>query len=225
MLMAAVGVEEQEPAFALRAKFAVERPRILRKATLTKRSEMKSDREARWLMLMSASISGDAESYRRLLEEVSPVIRAAALQACRRYSTFSPDIEDIVQEALLAIHLKRHTWRTGEAVGAWVEAIARNKLIDSLRRRNRRVEIDIDTLPAELPEETSGEIASSRDVSFLLAKLSQRDRQIIHLVSIEGRSMRETGMQLNMSEGATRVALHRALKRLAEQIRRRDSEN
>jgi RNA polymerase sigma-70 factor (ECF subfamily) len=221
----AVWVEGKEPAFALGARFAVERPRILRKTTLTKRSERKSDREARWLMLMNASISGDAESYRRLLEEVSPVIRAAALQACRRYSTFSSDIEDIVQEALLAVHLKRHTWRTGEAVGAWVEAIARNKLIDSLRRRNRRAEIDIDTLPAEIPEEASGEITNSRDVSLLLAKLSQRDQQIIHLVSIEGRSMREASTQLNMSEGATRVALHRALKRLAEQIRRHDGEN
>lgn len=223
--MAAVWAEGQEPAFALGARFAVEKLRISRKATLTKQSERKSDREARWLMLMNASISGDAESYRRLLEEVSPVIRAAALQACRRYSTFSSDIEDIVQETLLAVHLKRHTWRTGEAVGAWVEAIARNKLIDSLRRRNRRAEIDIDTLPAEIPEEASGEIANRRDVSLLLAKLSQRDQQIIHLVSIEGRSMREAGMQLNMSEGATRVALHRALKRLAEQIRRHDGEN
>jgi hypothetical protein len=37
--------------------------------------------------------------------------------------------------------------------------------------------------------------------------------------------MREAGMQLNMREGATRVALHRALKRVAELIRRHDGEN
>lgn len=221
----AVWAERQGPFFAIGARSAVETQRVMRKGTLNIRGERKSDREARWLMLMNASISGDAVSYRRLLDEVSPLVRAAALQACRRYSTFSSDIEDIVQETLLAIHLKRHTWRRGEAVGAWVEAIARNKLIDSLRRRNRRAEIDIDTLPEEIPEEASGETASSRDVRILLTKLSQRDQRIVRLVSIEGRSMREAGMQLNMSEGATRVALHRALKRLAERIRSRDSEN
>ncbi len=218
-------MKEQALAFAFEVRFAVEAPRIARKATLAKRSESKSVREARWLMLMNASVGGDAESYRRLLEEVSPLIRAAALQACRRYSTFSSDIEDIVQDTLLTIHLKRHTWRSGEAVGAWIAAIARNKLIDSLRKRNRQVEIDIDTLPEEIPEQASAETASSRDISLLLAKLSQRDQTIVRLVSLEGRSMREAGLQLNMSDGATRVALHRTLKRVAALIRRHDSEN
>jgi RNA polymerase sigma-70 factor, ECF subfamily len=218
-------MEGQKSAFAFMARFALETPRIAREAALTKRNERKSEREARWLVLMNASIGGDAESYRRLLEEVSPLIRAAVLQACRRYSTFSPDIEDIVQDTLLAVHLKRHTWKRGEAVGAWIEAIARNKLIDSLRKRNRRAEVDIDALPEEIPEQSSGETANSRDVTLLLAKLGQRDQTIVRLVSLEGRSMREVGVQLNMSEVATRVALHRALKRLAELIRRHDREN
>jgi RNA polymerase sigma-70 factor (ECF subfamily) len=196
-----------------------------RTKTLHKPAGARTDREARWLKLMNDSIGGNTVSYRRLLEEVSPAIRAAALQACRRYAAHFSDIEDIVQDTLLAIHLKRHTWKRGEPVGPWVSTIARNKLIDSLRKRNRQAEIDIDSLPEEIPEEASGEAGSARDVGVLLAKLSQRDQAIVRIVSIEGKSMREAGVQLNISEGAARVALHRALKRLANHIRREQSEN
>lgn len=184
-----------------------------------------SGKEARWITLMNASLDGDTAAYRCLLEEVTPAIRAAALQACRKYGAFSSEIEDVVQDTLLAIHLKRNTWKRSEPVGPWISAIARNKLIDSLRRRNRQAGFDMEVLPDDIPEEAASEFESIRDIGQLLAKLSERDQTIVRLVSIEGRSARETSVQLNMTEGATRVALHRALKRLAEYIRRQNSEN
>jgi RNA polymerase sigma-70 factor, ECF subfamily len=55
---------------------------------------------------------------------------------------------------LLAIHLKRHTWDAAAPLGPWVRAIARNKLIDALRRRGRRVEIPIDDFADFLPDTT-----------------------------------------------------------------------
>jgi RNA polymerase sigma factor (sigma-70 family) len=178
------------------------------------------DRELEWTALMSAAIDGDAGAYGRLLEILAPVIRATARQACRRYSAPMSDVEDVVQEALLAIHLKRHTWRQDEPIGPWIHAITRHKLIDALRRRTRRAEIDIDGLANELVAENAGDPCASQDLERLLAMLPIRDQMIVRLVSLEGASMREAGERMEMNEGAVRVALHRALKRLAALLRK-----
>jgi DNA-directed RNA polymerase specialized sigma24 family protein len=49
----------------------------------------------------------------------------------------------------------------------------------------------------------------------LLGRLSERQRDIVQSISIEGASVRETALRLGLSEGAVRTALHRALARLA----------
>jgi len=53
------------------------------------------------------------------------------------------------------------------------------------------------------------------DVEQILAKLRDPQRTIVHAISIEGTSVRETANRLNMTEVAVRVSLHRALKALA----------
>lgn len=179
------------------------------------------DRELEWTALMTAATAGNAAAYARLLAILAPVVRATALQTCKRYSAPTTDVEDVVQETLLTIHLKRHTWRQDEPVGPWIHAIARSKLIDTLRRRTRRREIDIDGLTNELPAESPAEPCVSCDVDKLLATLPIREQTIMRLVSIDGHSMREVGERLRMSEGAVRVALHRALKRLADAQRKK----
>ena len=70
---------------------------------------------------MTAALAGDAEAYRALLEDIARRLRA---MLARRFDHNLPELEDIVQESLLAIHLKRHTWVQGELVGPWVAAIA-----------------------------------------------------------------------------------------------------
>lgn len=182
------------------------------------------DREIEWTALMNAAMDGDAGAYRRLLENITPLIRATAMRACRRFAAPLSEVEDAVQETLIAIHLKRHTWRRGEPLGPWIGAIARNKLIDALRRRTRRAEIEIDTLVQELPAPTAEDPAANQDIERILQTLPERDRRIVHAVSIEGYSMREAGQILDMNEGAVRVALHRALKRLADGLRKEKSE-
>ncbi|MBS4082770.1 MAG: sigma-70 family RNA polymerase sigma factor [Rhizobiales bacterium] len=181
------------------------------------------DRELEWTALMNAAIDGNADSYRRLLELVTPVIRATAVRACHRFAAPLSEVEDAVQETLIAIHLKRHTWRRGEPLGPWINAIVRNKLIDALRRRTRRAEIEIDTLVQEIPS-ASTDPTVCRDVERILETLPERDRKIIRAVSIEGYSMREVGDAIGMNEGAVRVALHRALKRLAAALRKEPEE-
>src|SRR6185369_11120066 len=99
----------------------------------------------------------------------------------------------------------RQTWDEGEAITPWVTAIARHKLIDSLRRRGRHVEMTIDDLIDVSHAEIPTERLSSRDAERLLSVLSGRQRDVVHAISIEGMSAREAADRLRMSEGAVRV--------------------
>ena len=129
------------------------------------------------------------------------------------------DVEDVVQETLLAVHLKRHTWDERQPLFPWVYAIARNKLIDNLRRRGRQAHLPIDDIGeslavSELPAEMNGV-----DAERVIARLKGRQREIVVAISIEGASARQVAQRLGMTEGAVRVALHRALKSLARAFR------
>src|SRR5262245_35924226 len=117
-----------------------------------------SERDSDWAGLMRAAINGDAAAYNRLLTSLAPAIRADARRGLGAAGLAAEEAEDIVHETLLAIHLKRHTWDSTMPLGPWVRAIARNKLIDAMRRRGDRayVPIDdvVDTLAADAEEPT-----------------------------------------------------------------------
>ncbi len=91
--------------------------------------------DEKWAVMMRAAIAGDEAVYRRLLEELARSIRAMARGAFSRARSGDADVEDVVQETLLAIHLKRDTWDGGLRLAPWVGAIARHKIIDAMRRR------------------------------------------------------------------------------------------
>ena len=84
--------------------------------------------------LMLASLDGNAASYRSLLDRLSGRLRAYYKGKLARVGRGATEAEDLVQEVLLAIHLKRHTYATGELFTPWIYTIARYKLIDYLRQ-------------------------------------------------------------------------------------------
>lgn len=175
-------------------------------------------REEDWAEWMRRAIAGDAAAYRRFLAEVTPYLRAMARRRCAQFGAPASEVEDVVQEVLLAVHLKRGTWDPARPIGPWLSAIVRNKLIDSLRRRGRHVATPIEDLIGRLEAAEAAEadgIADRLDAERVLTRLRDPQRDIVRSISIEGRGVRETAERLNMSEGAVRVALHRALKALA----------
>src|ERR1700730_14336410 len=101
-------------------------------------------REKEWALLMRAGNAGDADSYRRLLVQLTPVLRAVARRGLASAGMADTDAEDIVQETLLTIHLKRQSWDQDAPVGPWIHAIARHTIVDMLRRRGRRLYIRIE---------------------------------------------------------------------------------
>lgn len=182
-----------------------------------------NEREQEWATQMKAGLAGDAAAYRLVLNSLTIFLRSEVRRGFARYGYGQSDVEDVVQETLLAIHLKRETWHTTEPIGPWVRAIARNKLIDSMRRGGRRINVPIDDVIDILPAEAPTEHLNERDAEEILAKLNGRQRDIVQSISINGDSIRETAVKYAITEGAVRVALHRGLAALSKIYRTDDA--
>jgi RNA polymerase sigma factor (sigma-70 family) len=174
---------------------------------------------------MRAAMTGDAGAYRQFLVAVTPHVRAIARSQCRRFGAPEGEAEDVVQEVLLAIHLKRGTWDQDRPIRPWVAAITRNKLVDALRRRGRYASVPIEEVADSLSVEDQLPDVMQHDMDALLGHLTAQQREIVRSISLNGYSIQETAERLKMKEGAVRVALHRALKALGALHQSRTNED
>ncbi|HWJ74947.1 MAG TPA: sigma-70 family RNA polymerase sigma factor [Kaistia sp.] len=177
------------------------------------------DREEAWASLMRSSLAGDQAAYQTLLRALAPALRASVRRRLAGMGQPLEECEDIVQETLLAIHLKRHTWRTSDPFGPWLFTVARNKLIDHVRKRGRRIEIPIEDFADILPAAEERPGADSAEVDRHLAQLPAKQRAILKTVAVEGASVGDAARQHGMTPGAVRVALHRGFASLAARLR------
>jgi len=168
--------------------------------------------------LLVRGLAGDGAAYHAFLKELSAHLRAFLR---RRLARLPDDVEDLVQETLLAVHNQRHTYATDQPLTAWVHAIARYKLVDLLRRRAGREAMN-DPLDDELALFASSDAEAAdarRDLAKLLQRLPERQRLPIQYMKLEGWSVIETARATGMSESAVKVGVHRGLKALAAMIR------
>ncbi|MDX8442628.1 sigma-70 family RNA polymerase sigma factor [Mesorhizobium australafricanum] len=170
--------------------------------------------EAEFSRLLKAAIAGDERAYADFLHRIAALVRGFVR---RKIVQGGVDPEDVVQETLLAIHVKRHTWRPDAPVLPWVYAIARFKLIDAFRRRGRRIEVEIDEI-AETFAEPEAETVSDRDINRALDGLPPAQRSVVSSISVDGHSIGETATKLGISETAVRVSLHRGLAAIAKRF-------
>ena len=176
------------------------------------------ERERRLQDLMVRAQAGDAAAYRQFLTELSGYLRAFLR---RRMTRLPEDVEDLVQETLLAVHNQRHTYDPARPVTAWLHAIARYKMIDFLRRHSRTDMLtdpldDVDELlvTAETPA-----TEARHDVAGLLEQLPDKQRLPIVYVKLEAMSVQQAARLTGLSESAVKVGIHRGLKKLARLIR------
>ena len=174
----------------------------------------KDDVELRLRPLLLQGLDGDAVAYRRFLQDMSGHLRA---YVGRRLFGWPDDVEDLVQECLLAMHNQRHTYQRDQPVTAWAQAIARHKLVDVLRARAVREALH-DPLDDDLELVARSDLEAGdarRDLSVILATLPEHHRLPILHVKIEGLTVAEAARLTGMSESAVKVGIHRGLKALA----------
>lgn len=167
--------------------------------------------EARLRELMLRGLRGDAAAHGQLLTQLAALLRRFYQ---RRLSHDYADVEDLVQETLLAIHTRRATWDETQAFTAWAYAVARYKLIDHLRRQRLRVTVNIDDCDELFGVEVTDAEDASRDVHDLLAELPTAQRAAIELTRIEGLSVEEAAARSGQSVSSIKVGVHRGLKKL-----------
>jgi RNA polymerase sigma-70 factor (ECF subfamily) len=176
-------------------------------------------REIEFKALMLASQSGDAASHRALLGRLSGLLRGYYKGKLARIGRGAAEAEDLVQEAVLAIHIKRHTYDPAEPLTPWVHAIARYKLIDFLRRtRAALADVPIDEVDAPMAQDDNLSAESALDLKRLMQRLPEKMRCSIEAVKLDGQSIAEAAGRCGISESGVKVNIHRGLKTLAALI-------
>lgn len=158
---------------------------------------------------LTRGLGGDAKAYRAFLEQLDSLLRRFF---GKRLHQRPEDLEDLVQEVLLAVHARRHTYSGRVPVTAWIHAIARYKFVDWLRSKGRA--------PVAEPLEAHHDVASDPieamhatwDLGKLLATLPAKQQLPIIYTKLQGLSVREASGLTGMTEAAIKVAVHRGLK-------------
>ncbi len=168
--------------------------------------------------LLLRGMAGDAVAYREFLAALALHLRGFLR---RRLAARPEEVEDLLQEVLLAVHNVRHTYHADQPLTAWVQAIARYKLADHFRAFARR---DALHEPLDDEDELFGQgdneaVQAGRDLGKLLEQLPDRQRLPIVHVKVEGLSVEETARLTGLSISAVKVGIHRGLKALAGIIR------
>ncbi len=170
-----------------------------------------------WGGLMAAALAGNGGAYNRLLHEIRPWLH-------RYYARRLPPsmIEDAVQDMLIAVHQKRHTFEVGRPFRPWLGAIARYKWIDRLRAMGRRQTVSLDDELFEPSVDGHEETVTSAIVlDELMSQLKPAQLSVIQLVKLKGYSIEEASAATGQSESLVKVNIHRGLAKLATIVQNR----
>ena len=176
------------------------------------------EREQRWAEAMRAERRGDAIAYERMLKEVATALRRSLAARLFRVGLGAHEADDLVQEILMGLHRKRHTWNPARPFLPWLHTITRYKLIDFMRHRRgdkrRRVDLALEDW-VEIVESPADEaVCSTWEVDRHLAVLPASQRKIVRAIAVEGASVRNVALGFATSEGVIRMTIHRAIGRL-----------
>ena len=165
--------------------------------------------------LMRAGLNGDGVAHAALLRALLPLLRRFFR---RRLGGQDDDIEDLVQETLIAVHQRRATYDPSRPFGAWLHAIARYKLIDRWRRSGRVVALDEADDVADAFDFAEASNARA-DIERLLAMIPEKQAAVLRATRIEGLSTAEAAQKLGLGESDVKVSAHRGLKALTGRVK------
>ncbi len=181
---------------------------------------LQQDTEELLRPLMIRGLQGDSGAHRELLGALGRYLRG---YFARRLGTATAEVEDLVQETLLAVHLKRDTYDRTLPFTPWAYALARYKLIDHLRRRSRTIQVPLEDAGALFSHDDAEEGAVRTDLGRLLQRLPDRQRTLVEDVKLQGLSVEEAAQKRGVTAVSARVMLHRSLKWLNQALRDENS--
>lgn len=183
---------------------------------------LKEETEHRLAALMRNAQAGDGVAYARLLEDIAPLLRNVIRRRLRFLSI--DDIEDLVQNVLLSVHMVRATYDPGRPFLPWLFAIMQNRIADGARRyaRSSAHEVIVEHWPVTFFDDEANRAEESyRDPEALvqaIQKLPPGQRDAVEMLKLREMSLKEAAAVSGMSISALKVAVHRAVKTLRKAL-------
>ncbi len=149
------------------------------------------------------------------------------------HSRFLPHhlVEDMTQETfarVLATLKRGSALRSPESLGAFVNSVCNNVLLEHYRRSGRERSLE----DAQEPEDTKIDLnralvseEAKRLVSEILDQMSDRDQRVLRALFIEEKSKDQICRQMSVDRDYLRVLLHRAKIQFRERIGSRSITN
>lgn len=167
--------------------------------------------EERLRSLMIQGLNGDAAGHGRLLSELAVLLRKFYASQLRGDVS---EVEDLVQETLIAVHNRRASYDPNRPFLTWAFAMARYKMIDEIRRKRLRKTVPIDDVAGLFAQDDYEAASAAQDVQKLMAGLPEKQRKVIQYVKLDGFSVIEAAERSGLSPSNVKVSIHRGLKRL-----------
>lgn len=177
----------------------------------------KEDLELKLRSLFIESMKGNQESYKNFLEISRTLIEGYLFHLGGKFA-ITENIEDLLQEVLLTLHNKKHTFQMDRALLPWIYAITRHRYIDFYRSQKRRpttlsfdADFDKHFAAPEVDE-------APHNIEEIMELLTPKQKEMILLIKVEGLSYVETARKLSMSIPAVKVGVHRIVKSLKNKV-------
>lgn len=162
---------------------------------------------------MISALDGSEASYHALLMALVPLLRGFFKRHVRDHA----DAEDLVQETLTALHIRRSTYDRERGFSAWLFAIARHKMIDHYRKSRQTCSTDaLDQIL--LSDGFEAQSNARMDVDRLLETLPSKQARAIRSTRIDGSSVAEAAESAEIGKSDVKVSVHRGLKALAARV-------
>ena len=161
-------------------------------------------------------LDGDDGAYRQFLIDLRASLRPFLQRQLFRLRQHQLDVDDAVQEVILSVHRKSHTYDRETPVTAWIAAIARYKIIDLMRRSSTHdFHVPIEDVERVL-EASSPDIEQRLVVRSALERLPAKLKRALELVKLHGFSIREAALETGSTEAAVKVNVHRAARAMKD---------
>lgn len=211
---------------SLTSAIALSTPARRSERAMNRSQEPRTVSDARRSALMAAAQSGDRAAYETLLRDCVPFIVTLA----RRQGVPADRAGDVVQEVLLTLHRARATYDPRRSFDAWLRVIVERRAIDVLRQIHRHAAREVHAPAAYAAHADAGvDLAAGieheervKRIGAALAQLPQRQREAVHNLMLDEKSLDEAAALTGRSKGSLKVSLHRALSALRLKMDRGD---